>query len=553
MDQVTEVGTMNSETTVQSRPDAELDEVIALYLKAAEAGAPPSRQEFLGRYPAFVTELNQFFTDQDRLQRVVEPVRAAVTGMPAGARIRYFGDYEILEEIARGGMGVVYRALQVSLNRVVALKMILTGRLASPQDVQRFYREAEAAATVDHPNIVPIYEVSEHEGQHYFSMKLIEGGSLADKGKERQGSKEEQQQAARLMATVARAVHHAHERGILHRDLKPANILIDSQGQPHVTDFGLAKRVEDDLRYTQTGAIVGTASYMSPEQARAEPLTTATDVYSLGAIFYELLTGRPPFQAGTVLETARQVLEREPVRPRTLCPRVDRDLETICLKCLEKKPPQRYASAQALAEDLERWLRGEPILARPAGTWEQAVKWARRRPAAAALIGVSVAAAAAMLIGGIWFNARLQVALAQVDVKNKAADERFRRSEGMRLAAESGVVLPDNPGLSLLLAVEGARRAPGHITNNALLAALEACREEHTLLGHQDKVIAAEYSRDGKRLVTASLDKTARLWDAGTGQEVAVLRGHEGIVACARFSPDGRGLATISADDAVRL
>jgi WD40 repeat protein/tRNA A-37 threonylcarbamoyl transferase component Bud32 len=550
---------MNAHETLEFGPEADLDEIIATYLKAAEAKERPNPDALVARYPAFARELQEFFADQERFKRVAEPVRAAVTGpLPVGTKPRYFGDYELLDEIARGGMGMVYRARHLSLNRVVALKMILAGHLASPQERERFHREAEAAANVDHPHIVPIYEVGEHDGQHFFSMKLIEGGSLAQesgvRGQRSGASKDRQRWAAQIVATVARAVHHAHERGILHRDLKPGNILIDGQGQPHVTDFGLAKRVQDDLRHTQTGAIVGTASYMSPEQARSEKvLTTATDVYSLGTILYELLTGRPPFQAGTPLDTILQVLEQEPARPRALNAAIDRDLETICLMCLQKEPARRYASAQALAEDLERWLRREPIQARPSSSWEQALKWARRRPAAAALIVVSVVAAAVLLISGLWFNARLQVALGQVDAKNAAADERLRLAEGMRLAAESAVVLPDNPGLSLLLAIEGAHRAPGHIANNALLTALEACREERSLLGHQDKVIAAEFSRDGKRIVTACLDKTARVWDAVTGRELAVLRGHEGPVASARFSPDDRSIATISSDNTVRI
>jgi WD40 repeat protein/tRNA A-37 threonylcarbamoyl transferase component Bud32 len=539
---------MNADPTLEFTLELDLDEIIATYLKAAEANAAPNHDELVARYPAFAQELKEFLADQERFQRVAEPVRAAVISLPEpGTRLRYFGDYELLEEIARGGMGVVYRARQVSLNREVALKMILAGHLASAQDVERFLREAEAAANMDHPHIVPIYEVGEYEGQHYFSMKLIEGRSLAERGKQRAASMEEQKNAARLLATVARAVHHAHQRGILHRDLKPGNILIDAQGQPHVTDFGLAKRVDGALAKTQTGAIVGTASYMSPEQARSEKLlTTAADIYSLGAILYELLTGRPPFQADAPLDIILQVLEREPPRPRALHAAIDRDLETICLKCLQKEPARRYASAQALAEDLERWLKGEPIQARPSSLWEQAVKWARRRPAAAALIVVSVVATAALFIGGLWFNAKLQA-------KDAAVNERLRRSEGLRLVVESRVILPENPGLALLLAVEGAQRAPGYASNNALLDAREICREERTLLGHQDKVIASDFSRDGKRIVTASLDKTARVWETETGQEVAVLRGHEGSVASARFSRDGRSIATISSDNTARL
>jgi serine/threonine protein kinase len=274
-----------------------------------------------------------------------------------------FGEYELVAEVARGGMGVVYRARQLKLNRVVALKMILGGRLASADDLVRFRTEAEAAAGLQHPSIVQIHEVGEIEGQHFFSMQFIEGTTLGQRVA--QGSLPGRD-AARHVRQIARAVHFAHQRGILHRDLKPSNILIDARDEPHVTDFGLAKRLSGDPGHTRTGSILGTPSYMAPEQAggRIKDLGPWTDVWALGAILYECLTGRPPFRAETPMDTVMQVLENEPVPPRLLNTKVDPELETVCLKCLEKDRRRRYQTAEELAEDLERYLNGDPIQAR---------------------------------------------------------------------------------------------------------------------------------------------------------------------------------------------
>ena len=284
---------------------------------------------------------------------------------PAGTRVGYFGDYELLKVLGEGGMGIVYKARQLSLNRQVALKMIKASRFPSADDVRRFQNEAEAVALLDHPGIVPVYEVGEHDSQRYFSMKLIEGRNLA----EQLGSFQDDPRAAvSLMIEIAKAIQHAHMRGILHRDLKPANVLIDAKGQPHITDFGLAKRVGADVEMTASGAIVGTPAYMSPEQAsgRRGTITTATDIYGLGAILYALLTGKAPFGGESLIETLDAVRTRPPESPTKLNPKIPRDLELICLKCLEKDPAARY-SAGSLAADLGRFTAGEPVSVRAPG------------------------------------------------------------------------------------------------------------------------------------------------------------------------------------------
>jgi TolB-like protein/Tfp pilus assembly protein PilF/predicted Ser/Thr protein kinase len=311
-----------------------------------------------------------------------------------------FGDYELLQEIGRGGQGVVYRARQKSLNRTVALKVIGSGHWATEAHLRRFRLEAEAAASLNHPCIVPIYEIGERDGSCYFSMGLVDGGQLDEVAKQKALPS---RRAAELLAKLARTVHYAHEHSILHRDIKPGNILLDAEGEPHLTDFGLARLTEMESDVTRTMDVLGTPSYMAPEQARRNPgnaeLTGAVDVYGLGAVLYHLLTGHPPFKGGTTYETIRLLLETEPRQPRLLSPKVDRDLSTICLKCLEKDPKRRYSSALALAEDLERWLKREPIKGRPSGVFTRALKCVQRRPAIAAVIALSVA-----LVGTIGWN-----------------------------------------------------------------------------------------------------------------------------------------------------
>ena len=311
--------------------------------------------------------------------------------MALGSRLRYLGDYELLEEIGCGAMGVVYRARQVSLNRVVAVKTLATGQLATQEAVQRFHAEAEAAASLQHPGIVSIHEVGEHEGRYYFSMDYVAGHSFAEITCDHPLPPEK---AARYVQAIAEAVHFAHARGILHRDLKPSNILLDSSDRPRITDFGLAKRLSGDSELTVEGQVMGAPGYMPPEQAagKRSEMGVPSDVYGLGAILYHLVTGRPPFISETLQETLLQVQTRQPTSPRQLNPAVPRNLETICLKCLRKAPPERYDSAAALAEDLRRCQAGEPILARPPGLLESIWRASCRHPALASFSAVALLA-----------------------------------------------------------------------------------------------------------------------------------------------------------------
>ena len=358
----------------------------------ARRGELPQRTDYLGRFADFTTEIDAALEQLDRTRHTGDETLDMVRRDTTRRKLRDpepsigdFGDYELLEEIARGGMGVVFKARDRRLQRTVAIKMILAGQLASPEAVHRFQAEAQAAAQLDHPSIVSVYEVGQHADQHFFSMAYIAGQSLEDRLSAGPMSPRE---SSSLLEQVARAVHYAHRQGVVHRDLKPANILLDVEGHPQITDFGLAKLATDDQQLTATGQILGTPGYMPPEQVSAHPGSTgpAADIYALGAILYRILTGRPPFQSTNVLETLFEVVEKEPMPPRALDRSVPTQLETICLKCLAKDPSQRYDSAETLADDLERFGHGEPIRAAAPNLFTRLFVWARQRPALAATV-----------------------------------------------------------------------------------------------------------------------------------------------------------------------
>ena len=433
--------------------------------------------------------------------------RSAVPAI--GRHVHYIGDYVTISVLGQGGMGIVYKARQLSLNRLVALKMIRNAEFASEEQVRRFQNEAEAVAALDHPGIVPIYEVGKYEDQRYFSMKLVEGQGLDKKLDE---LAKDPVTAARVIAEVADAVNHAHQRGILHRDLKPANILVDVQGRTHVTDFGLAKRIEEDAGLTVSGVIMGTPSYMAPEQAAAQSslVTTASDVYGLGAILYAALTGRAPFSSDSVMNTLDQVRNRPPLSPTRLNAQLPRDLEVICLKCLEKDPRHRYASAQALSDDLNRWLRGEPIAARPVGPVVRFRMWAKRKPALAGLSAALIVASVAGVIGVTW---QWREAVSQRNRAQIARDQAVHQEQTAREAETEARIARDQAVASERKAVAARAQAE----QNAQIAGMQATLAINTI---QDLVSQVQKGLQGPGLYdlkAALLDSALKRIDGVAG------------------------------------
>jgi WD40 repeat protein len=545
------------------------------------AGEQPTPEEYRIRFPADPEGVVTVFSasgaaDGWRADEVT------ISGVPTGS-VPLIPGYMILKELGRGGMGIVFKATAERLNRLVALKMILAGDLAGPEAGARFLTEAEAVARLQHPQVVQIFRIGDHNGRPYLEMEYVDGGSLAD---QLDGRPWKPGNAARLVESLAEAVHHAHLRGIVHRDLKPANILLTADGMPKVTDFGLAKSLGADDGLTRTNSIIGSPSYMAPEQAggSVRPVGPATDVYSLGAILYELLTGRPPFRAATVLDTLEQVRSAEPAPPSRIQPGLPIDLETIALKCLEKDPARRYPGAEALAADLRRFLAGEPISARPVGIVGRGVKWARRRPLTSGLAIASAASTVLLII----VLAASNVAIINQQRKTLEAlnRERLVREElgraNDRLAEQHRAT--EKALQSKTVALESTsedlqrERQASYFQRIALADSerwarrdsradqvLDECptdlrawewrylkrsspSEPLAFIGHTGEVWDAAISPDGHRLASASFDHTIKLWDVATGQIERTLRGHGARAYSVAFDKEGTRVVSASAD-----
>ena len=474
--------------------------------------------------------------------------------------------YEILGELGRGGMGVVYKARQIGLNRLCALKMILAGGHAGEADLARFRTEGEAIARLQHPNIVQVYEIGQHDGKPFFSLEFCVGGSLDRK---LAGTPIDPKEAAKLVRTLAQAMHAAHEANVVHRDLKPANILLSfsrdaessersearraplrrlrvaaKRARPKITDFGLAKKL-DESGQTQTGAIMGTPSYMAPEQAEGKKdIGPPADVYALGAILYECLTGRPPFKAATAFDTILQVAADEPVPPRQLNAKAPADLETICLKCLHKTPGKRYRSAAGLADDLRRFLAGEPIQARPVGRLERGWQVGGGNPVVAALALVLLLLTAASTYFAFAANAEAQAARKEA-MRANTARHAFQIDLAVRSWRDRDITRTEEILADVLPAFKQTWETR-HVRSLCRRTALP-------LLGHTDQVGCVAISPDGKRIVSGSADRTVKVWDAETGQELLSLKGHAGLVSSVAISPDGKRIVSGSADKTVKV
>jgi WD40 repeat protein len=563
-------------------------DVLSAYLsrETSSAQSKPLRHAAAPSPPAPVHDtMEAAGVHRSRNQETLNNPRAEAEARTSQPRLP---GYEMLGELGRGGMGVVYKALHLRLNRVVALKMILAGSHAGAAELARFQTEAQAIAHLQHPNIVQVHEVGEHEGTPFLSLEFCGGGSLAQKTS---GTPLPPHEAARIVEELARAIEAAHQKGVIHRDLKPANVLLLEDGTLKVSDFGLARKL-DDVGQTQSGAIMGTPSYMAPEQAegKVKEIRPAADVYALGAILYEMLTGRPPFKGASPVDTLHMVIGSEPVSPRQLQANVPRDLETICLKCLRKEPAKRYDTAAELAEDLGRFQAGESVKARPVGAFERGLKWIRRHPATAAAYGLVLVVVVLGGLGGgvtwLWQRSedarketelareRLaeitylhQVALAQREWENAGVARAGQLLESCpperrgwewryvyRLCHADLCTLTGHAAQvnSVAFSPDGKRLVSGSSDNTLKVWDVQTALETFTCWGHTDLVVSVAFSRDGLRLLSASRDHTIRVWDAQTGREILLIPQTDSVRSAA-LSPDGNRIASATDDGKVTL
>ena len=528
-----------------------------------------------------------FRSDQTEVSKIEGASTTDDAQLPkTGAKVRYFGDYELLDEIARGGMGVVYRARQSKLNRIVALKMILGRHFASHEQVQRFQREAEAAASLNHQGIVPIYEVGEHDGLHFYSMQFVEGQSLSQIIT---NSPLPVVDAAIILRDCARAIEFAHQSNLVHRDLKPANILIDESGIPRITDFGLAKQTKAATELTASGQVMGTPGFMPPEQAggKSEKIDQRSDVYSLGATLYATITGRPPFQADNSADTLVQVIEHDPVAPRMLNPKIPKDLETICLKCLEKVPAQRYQSAGELADELQRFIDGMPIRARPIGRMAKSIRWCQRNPTVTSIstlaivfliAGTIVSTYFAILASDRYENEKQQRKLAE-DRQQEANDARQQaldaQADAFRETARTKAALFDserNQYFNLIntALLEWQANNPKRARQILQTATrMENWKQLHhwewdylqnlfhpeaeVFENHSDWVMGVAMSPVENRLASCGRDHSIYIADLDSNQVTSIKAAHDGPVYSVVFSPDGKLLASCSQDKKIKL
>jgi len=565
---------LNDFPALQKNDAAILDLICSEAQLREEAGERPRPEEYAERFPALADQIQHQFALHEMLPAdpapasntmptpgdTLSPAAAAAAQTMKGPAVV---GYDIQDELGRGGMGVVYKARHTRLNRTVALKMVLSGAHASGDELQRFRTEAESVASLQHPNIVQIYEVGDQAGLPFFSLEFIDGGSLADR-LDASPNGLPPREAAAFVEKLALAMQAAHQRGIIHRDLKPANVLMTRDNEPKITDFGLAKRLDSTDGQTQSGSVMGTPSYMAPEQAagNTREVGTLADVYSLGAILFELLTGRPPFESDSPYDTLRQVVEQDPTPPSQLRSGIPRDLETICLKCLQKQPRKRYASAQELADDLHRFLKHVPIEARRIGAIERTIKWARRRPATATLIAVVILSLFTLAGFGASYHFEIEKALketkAQKDIaegEKRSADERLVRLTVISGTQEvdAGDLLGALPWFARALRLEQGNPDRAELHRVRLGSVLHQSPKLRQMWFHDHRVTSAAYSPDGKKVLTTCGDGTARLWDAASGEPIGQPIRHPDIVLAGAFSPKSDRILTVCQDGVVRV